>query len=209
MVAGIVLLLVYVVLSFAMDPEGSLGTDTGGKVATVKVMSERGDLDPDVGYWASEWDPEGDVHGLYYTAHIGDRYVNVTSLPLVLAARPLYDVGGYRAALLLPMLGAWMRLLLGAIERGRPGISRPRPMSGLRTIAAAGFTILFLFFLVTTIRAANDLRDIHAEAPVVGPILEGMVAGVVLWAVYAVAISTLRGEARRRTSERKMGGLLR
>jgi hypothetical protein len=105
-VAGLVLLAVYVVLSFAMDTAGFLGTDTGGKVATVKVMSERGDFDPDVGYWASRWDPEGRVHGLYYTSKIGDRYVNVTSLPMVLAARPLYDAGGYRATLLLPMAGA-------------------------------------------------------------------------------------------------------
>ena len=104
--AGLVLLAAYVLLSFAMDSAGFLGTDTGGKVATVKVMSERGDFDPDVGYWASQWDPEGRVHGLYYTTKVGDRYLNVTSLPMVLAARPLYDVGGYRATLLLPMLGA-------------------------------------------------------------------------------------------------------
>jgi len=105
-VAGLVLLLAYVAMSFAMDPNGFLGTDTGGKVATVEVMSERGDLDPDVGYWASQWDPEARVHGLYYTAKVGDRYINVTTLPMVLAARPLYDLGGYRATLLLPMAGA-------------------------------------------------------------------------------------------------------
>jgi hypothetical protein len=104
--AGLVLIAIYVLLSFAMDSAGFLGTDTGGKVATVKVMSERGDFDPDVGYWASQWDPEARVHGLYYTSKIGDRYLNVTSLPMVLAARPLYDVGGYRATLLLPMAGA-------------------------------------------------------------------------------------------------------
>jgi hypothetical protein len=101
-----VLLAAYVALSFAMSTEGFLGTDTGGKVATVEVMSARGDFDPDLGYWAAEWDPEADVHGLYYTSHIGDRYINVTSLPMVLAARPLYDIGGYRATLLLPMVGA-------------------------------------------------------------------------------------------------------
>lgn len=106
MVAGVLLLLAYVALSFAMHPDGFLGTDTGGKVATVKVMSERGDFDPDVGYWAAPWDPAGRVHGLYYTSKVGDRYINVTTLPMVLAARPLYDVGGYRATLLLPMAGA-------------------------------------------------------------------------------------------------------
>lgn len=106
LVAGLVLLAFYLVASLAMRPEGFLGTDTGGKVATVKVMSERGDFDPDVGYWASQWDPDAEVHGLYYTSHVGDRYINVTSLPMVLAARPLYDLGGYRATLLLPIAGA-------------------------------------------------------------------------------------------------------
>ena len=105
-VATLVLLLAYIGLSFTLDPNGFLGTDTGGKVATVKVMSERGDFDPDVGYWASAEDPEARVHGLYYTSVVGGRYVNVTSLPMVLAARPLYDLGGYRATLLLPMAGA-------------------------------------------------------------------------------------------------------
>jgi hypothetical protein len=105
-IAGMVLLVAYVALSFTCDPEGFLGTDTGGKVATVKVMSERGDFDPDLGHWAGEWDPEARVHGLYYTSRIGDRFINVTSLPMVLAARPLWDLGGYRATLLLPMAGA-------------------------------------------------------------------------------------------------------
>lgn len=104
-VAAAVLLAAYLALSCLMSPDGFLGTDTGGKVATVEVMSERGDLDPDVGYWAARWDPEARVHGLYYTVPVGDRYVQVTSLPMVLAARPLWDLGGYRASLLLPMLG--------------------------------------------------------------------------------------------------------
>ena len=62
--AGLALLVVYVALSFAMDTNGFLGTDTGGKVATVKLMSERGDFDPDVGYWAAQWDPDARVHGV-------------------------------------------------------------------------------------------------------------------------------------------------
>jgi hypothetical protein len=92
-VAGAVLLALYLLASTAMSTEGFLGTDTGGKVATVKVMSERADFDPDVGYWAEDWDPDGRVHGLYYTSKVGDRYINVTSLPMVLAARPLYATG--------------------------------------------------------------------------------------------------------------------
>ncbi len=122
-VAGLVLLLVYVCLAQLCDPNGFLGTDTGGKVATVKVMSERGDFDPDVGYWAAEWDPDADVHGLMFTTRIGDRFVNVTSLPMVLAARPLYDMGGYRATLLLPMAGSVVAAFAARAlaRRGREG----------------------------------------------------------------------------------------
>jgi len=105
-VAALVLLVVYAGLSLLNDTRGYLGTDTGGKVATLKVMDERGDFDPDVGYWAKSQDPDGRVHGLYYTAKIGDRFVNVTSLPALLPAEPLWRLGGYRLTLLLPMLGA-------------------------------------------------------------------------------------------------------
>ncbi len=105
--AAVVLLAVYVGLSFLMDPMGGLGTDTGGKVATMEVMAQRPlGLDPDVGYWAAEADPEAAFHGLFYTAPIGDRFVNVTTLPMLELGAPLYRVGGYRLALLLPMLGA-------------------------------------------------------------------------------------------------------
>jgi len=104
--AGAVLLALYVGLSFANDPRGFLGTDTGGKVATLRVMDARHRLDPDVGYWAARWDPDGRVHPLYYTAHIGRQWVNATTLPVLYAALPLYHLGGYRLALLVPMLGA-------------------------------------------------------------------------------------------------------
>jgi hypothetical protein len=104
--AGLLLLAVYVALSFACDPKGYLGTDTGGKVATLRVMRETGRLDPDLGYWAERWDPNGRFHPLYYTSHTGTRWVNVTTLPALYAALPLFDLGGYRLALLVPMLGA-------------------------------------------------------------------------------------------------------
>ncbi len=97
----------YAALSVPMDPAGFLGTDTGAKVATLEHM-ERGDgTTPDVGYWAEEWDPEGTVHPLYQTYLTTDgTWVAVTTLPMLEVARPLYELGGYRLTLLLPMLGA-------------------------------------------------------------------------------------------------------
>ncbi len=104
-VASICLSLVLIALTFVMDARGFLGTDTGGKVATLEQMIERGDWRSDVGYWAGELDEEGVLHPLYNTTPVGDQWVNATSLPMLLAARPLYDVGGYQLALLLPIAG--------------------------------------------------------------------------------------------------------
>jgi hypothetical protein len=106
LIAAGVLLVVYVGLSFLNDPHGFLGTDTGGKVATLRAMTRNGGLNPDVGYWAARWDPTGRLHPLYYTTKIGSKWINVTTLPALYAAYPLFRLGGYRAALLLPMLGS-------------------------------------------------------------------------------------------------------
>jgi hypothetical protein len=106
-VACLLLLVVYAGLSVALnDPRGTLGTDTGGKLATLHMMERNGSLDPDLGYWAQRYDPKGILQPLYYTYRVGDKWVNVTTLPMLYAAYPLYLVGGDRGVLLLPMLGA-------------------------------------------------------------------------------------------------------
>ena len=125
LVAVLLLGLVYVGLTFTTDPRGFLGTDTGGKVATLEVMHARGDLDPDVGYWAAPADPDGLAHPLYYTTHLGDRWVNVTTLPMLLAGSPLFELGGYRAALLLPIAGALLCALAAVALARRLGAREP------------------------------------------------------------------------------------
>ncbi len=74
-------------------------------------MHDHGGLNPDIGYWAEKWDPQGRLHPLYYTAHIGGKWVNATTLPALYLAYPLYELGGYRGALLVPMLGAMLAAL--------------------------------------------------------------------------------------------------
>jgi hypothetical protein len=107
LLAAIALLLVYVGLSLGMSPDGYLGTDTGAKVATLEVMDQNDTTDPDVGYWAGDLDPDGRLHPLYQSTPREDgSWVAVTTLPMLEAGRPLYGLGGYRATLLLPMLGA-------------------------------------------------------------------------------------------------------
>ena len=70
-------------------------------------MDRNGTFDPDIGYWAEQLRPAtARLHPLCYTSHVGDEWVNVTTLPMVVAAYPLYALGGERGVLLLPMLGA-------------------------------------------------------------------------------------------------------
>jgi hypothetical protein len=97
---------IYVALTFVCDPRGFLGTDTGAKVATLEMMDRHSTVVPDVGYWAKEQDPDAAVHPLIYTKVLDDKFVNVTTVPMIVAAYPLYELGGYRLALLLPILGA-------------------------------------------------------------------------------------------------------
>lgn len=106
-VAALIVLALYAVLSLANSSGGYLGTDTGAKVATLDHMVDGGTLSPDVGYWAAEWDPDGTYHPLLDTVQNDEgEWINVTTLPMLVAAWPLYAAGGYRVALVLPMLGA-------------------------------------------------------------------------------------------------------
>jgi 4-amino-4-deoxy-L-arabinose transferase-like glycosyltransferase len=98
-------------LSLANDPRAFLGTDTGGKVATLRAMDARGDLSPNLGYWAQAFDPHGTLHPIALTDHLRGEWVNVTTLPMLYAGYPLYELGGLRAILLLPMLGGVLTAL--------------------------------------------------------------------------------------------------
>lgn len=134
--AGLLLLAIYVGLSFLNSPRGFLGTDTGGKVATMKVMTERGRFDPDLGYWAEEWDPEGKLHPIALTSSIGHRWVNVTTLPALWVGWQLYRVGGYRASLLVPMAGS--------IAAAFAAVALARALGAERRWAEASFWIIGL-----------------------------------------------------------------
>ena len=118
-------------------------------------------------------------------------------------------LAGIAGLLALPTVGAWLRLALEYIEWDRTGISRPRRLSGLTLARAIGLTGLLTFFVFTMIRAGGDLRDMQAEAPVVSPALQGAAVGIAFWAIYALCISTLRRDIRRRANEHRMGGVLR
>jgi hypothetical protein len=118
-------------------------------------------------------------------------------------------LAGIAGLLLFPMLGAWLRLLMEFLEWNRPGLTRPKRISGVALVRAIVLTLLLFFFVLTLFRAAGDLRDLQAEAPVVGPSISGLLVGGAFWAVYALCISALRRDVRRRINEHRVGGKLR
>ena len=116
---AVALLLVYGLASLAIDPRGHLSTDVGGKTVSIDAMVERGDWDPDIGYWFAPADPTGRFHPFAHTAQTENgTWVNTTSLTMIYVARPLWAVGGARAILLIPMLGSVVAALAaGALHR--------------------------------------------------------------------------------------------
>ena len=198
-VAGVALLLCYVAASFFMDPMGSLGTDTGGKVATMEVMAQRPlGLDPDVGYWAAEIEPDAELHGLFYTTPIGERFVNVTTLPMLELGAPLYRIGGYRLALLLPMLGAVaaafagrrLAVLVGADDRTAwwafwvLGLASPLAIYALDFWEHAPGVALLLWGVVALLVTVDEGRRLTS-------LWWGVCAGVAFGAAYSMRTEAL------------------
>lgn len=98
------LLAIYASVVALSDLGGNIGSDVGGKTATLDALVESGSLD--LGYWASDLDPDGSVHPMFRTARFGDEWVNVTTLPMLLLAWPLAEIGGLSLAMMLPMFGS-------------------------------------------------------------------------------------------------------
>lgn len=93
------------------DARTASGSDAGGKLATVVAMAENGSWSPDLGYWANDTDPRGLHHPLWHTEPLGDQWIQATSIPFVIAARPLLDFGGPLATLALPVAGCLLAAL--------------------------------------------------------------------------------------------------
>ena len=55
--------------------------------------------------------PERKPAPLFYTLHIGDKWVNVTTLPALYLAYPMFKVFGYQGALIVPMAGSLLAAL--------------------------------------------------------------------------------------------------
>lgn len=86
------------------NPRAASFSDSGGRLATVKTMAEADSWVPDLGYWAVSVDPDGGNHPILFAKPYDHRFVQVTSVPLVVAGRPLWELGGARAVVLIPVL---------------------------------------------------------------------------------------------------------
>ncbi len=163
--AGLALFAAYVGLSFLNDPGGTLSTDVGGKVATLEVMGQHGTTTPEVGYWAAQWDPTGSMHGLYYTSVVDGKYVNVTTIPVLELARPLYAWAGYRAALVWSMVGAVAAAFAARALARRAGADERRAWAAFWLTGLASPVLLYAL-------------DLWEHAPGLGLMAWGVVAMV-------------------------------
>lgn len=187
MAAVLLLLVAYAALALANDPGGYLGTDTGGKVLTLQAMEDRGGgTDLDVGYWAEDLDPDGTLHPYFGTTQLGDRWIQVTTVPMILAAAPLWEAGGYRLALALPMVGGVLCALAARALAVRFDADRVRAWWAFWAVGLAGPVLLY----------AVDLWE-HTL---------GLAA--MAWAMVALAGARVTPEPRRAATLGLVAGLL-
>jgi hypothetical protein len=209
-----VLLAAYAGLVALCDPRGTLGTDTGGKLATLREMDAGDTWQPDVGYWAGAFDPDALAHPLYYTVRFDDGYVNITTLPMLLAAKPLYAVGGLRLALALPMLGALAAAAAARALAARLGAAAPWRAFWLVGLASPATIYaldlwehsLGLALMAWGVVALVDLAEAGTGRGAVAGALAGLAFGsaatlrteALVYGAVFTAIALARAPARRR-----------
>ena len=107
-------------------------------------------------------------------------------------------LSGILGAMLLPTIGAGLRLLSQWLESGYAALGRNPRISGRWVLFALFLSIALLFVLFCLGRATTELREVRVEAPVVAQILVGLFSGLALSAVYLVAWVSLRRDMARR-----------
>ena len=113
------ILFVYAVGAALLDPLGHLSNDVGGKTASVAAMADAGNLNPDLGYWFEDADPDGAFFPLRNSRQTATGvWINSTSITTLVPAVPLWSAFGPRGILLIPILGALATVAVaGALAR--------------------------------------------------------------------------------------------
>ena len=140
------MLALLVLLTALVDTRGNLVSDTGPKVATLEAMTTDGDYSPDVGYWAEELDPDGAHVPMRSTVRHGDKWIGVTSLPVLYLGAPLYALGGLHLALLLPVAGSIAAALVARRMARRLGTERDAAITFWLVGLASPLTVYALAF---------------------------------------------------------------
>lgn len=109
------LVILYALMLSLGDSRAYSGSDAGGKAATAKVMAQQDRSEPDIGYWAGSFDPDGVHHPIVNTQARGGQWVQTTSVPFSIATAWLWGLGGAAAAAILPAAGG----VLAAISARR------------------------------------------------------------------------------------------
>ncbi|MEZ4448522.1 MAG: hypothetical protein R3B09_03505 [Nannocystaceae bacterium] len=118
-------------------------------------------------------------------------------------------LAGILGFLLVPTLGAWLRLLLRFLETEGLGLGRRRSFGGLLLLRALALSAVMAFFTVNWQRAIHELHELRVEAPIIAPSLAGLAVGAFAWLLYALGLRLLRADLRRARTQRRLGGLLR
>jgi uncharacterized integral membrane protein len=95
------------------------------------------------------------------------------------------------------------------LEPDHSGLGRQQRLSSLAVARALLLTLLLGFIVMNWQQATSELRQVQAEAPIVGSTLTGFAVGLVLWLIYALGFGTLRADWQRARTSRRIGGLLR
>lgn len=103
-----------VLVGWAGDVRFGSGSDAGGKLATARVMAEGWTCDPDVGWWAADRDPDGELHQLVNTEAIGDQFVQATSPVYQCLVMPFQRAMGPWGPVAVSILGAVAAALAAA-----------------------------------------------------------------------------------------------
>lgn len=216
-----------------MDPAGFLSTDVGGKVATLDAMSAGHTLSPDLGYWAASLDPDGSLFPMFSTSHVGNAWVNVTSLPMLYLALPFHWLGGPRLALVVPVLGLVSAALAARALAARLGAGPPRAAAAFWVVAFASPATVYalsiwehtigLALMAWGVVAAVDVlagpvtRHVPPRIPARSAMLAGLAFGaaasmrqeaLVYGFVVGVAIVVAQMWARRRAAATVTGALM-
>ena len=169
-VAAAVLLAFYLLVSVFIDPRGQFSNDIGGKTASVQEMVDSSTWDPGLSYWFEDSDPEGRFHHAVFTNQTANgTWLNATTFTMLLPARILWEIGGERAILLIPMLGAVFAALAARAfhRRLRPdddgmetmwvvGLVSPVTVYGLVFWEHSWGVALIVFALALTLDACAD-----------------------------------------------------